>query len=111
MKQLIQNKSHHKKPVILFLILLIFSFVSCKNNAIIEEDKFVQIYSALVIAKDTLKTDHASVQKEIFSRYKVTDEQYENTIEYYNEDPARWEKFFDKVIENVSGLQKKGKSG
>ncbi len=98
---------------ILLLILsqaLFLSLLSgCSKNNIINEDKFVKVYADLIIQQDTLnvlnyKTD--TVKIKVFKRYNITAEDYKNTIAYYNQDPGKWEKFFDKVTAYVEELKK-----
>ena len=90
-------------------VSLLLSF-DCSKEVIIEEDKFVSIYSDMVIAQDTLTLSSAdvdSLRKTIFNRYDVTEELYKATLDYYNKDAKRWEEFFDKVIAHVEDLKKK----
>lgn len=48
-----------------------------------------------------------SLKTEVFGRYKVTEEDYHRTLEFYNNSTERWEKFFDRVIEYVQSLKTK----
>lgn len=94
-------------PVVLFLF---FIFSGCSENNRINEDKFVKIYADLVIANDTLSADNDfnKFRIEIFKRHDVSEEQYQKTVEFYNEKPERWKLFFDKVLNHVKTLQKNG---
>jgi Domain of unknown function (DUF4296) len=96
--------------LILSQVFILLSFSGCSKNRIINEDKFVKLYADLVIQQDTLntlnyKTD--SLKIAVFKRYDVNEEDYKNTIKYYNQDPSRWEKFFNKVTAYLEGLKKK----
>ena len=100
-----------KYAIILLIIFQTLFFVSCSNKKIIPQDKFVNIYAELIFAQDTASTpaskkDFKSI---ILSRYGVTQEQYQSTVNYYDQDPKRWSGFFDKVTLNVSNLQKQKK--
>jgi hypothetical protein len=94
-----------------FLLLLIsLSVIGCSHR--INEDKFILIYSDLVIAQDTLKSNNnpAEIKNTVFKKYNVTEKEYSETLKYYNSDPRRWEAFFNKTISHVEGLKsKKGK--
>ena len=81
----------------------------CSKSKIINEDKFVKIYADLVIQQDTLNSLHYktdSTKLAVFKRFNVNEEDYKNTIDYYNQDPGRWENFFDKVTSYLESLRK-----
>ncbi len=50
------------------------------------------------ISNDSLKTL-------ILQKYNVTDSIYSKTIEYYNNNPDKWEKFFEEAIKQVEELK------
>lgn len=91
-----------------FLFFFIFSFlVSCSNESPIEEEKFVKIYTDILILQDTTFTSSDSLKifkEEIFSRYGIDSLAYSNTINYYNKEPERWEGFFNKVLLHIDSL-------
>jgi hypothetical protein len=92
------------------LLLLVFSFAGCSHR--IKEDKFVLIYSDLVIAQDTLKenVNLDEIKNKVFKRYNVSAKEYSETLNYYNSDPRKWEPFFNKTISHLEDLRsKKGK--
>ena len=94
----------------IFLILLLLFSAGCSHK--INEDKFVLIYSDLVIAKDTLKENINldEIKNRVFKRYNVSSKEYSETLNYYNSDPRKWEVFFNKTISHLEGLRsKKGK--
>jgi hypothetical protein len=94
----------------LLLLLLLFSFTGCSRR--INEDKFILIYSDLVIAQDTLKNNNTldQIKNSVFQRYNVSEKEYTETLNYYNSDPRKWEAFFNKTISHLEGLRsKKGK--
>jgi len=83
---------------------------SCFDEKIIEQDKLVLIYTDLLIAQDTVTLDDRgvdSLKQSVFKKYNVTEKEYENTIEYYNDDLKRWEEFFDKVTAHIGSLNTK----
>jgi Domain of unknown function (DUF4296) len=92
------------------LLLLLLSFTGCSHK--INEDKFILIYSDLVIAQDTLKGNFKQdeIKNTVFKRYNVSETEYIETLNYYNSDPRKWEPFFNKTISHLEGLRsKKGK--
>jgi hypothetical protein len=92
------------------LVLILFVTGGCNNK--IKEDKFILVYSDLVIALDTMGANfnQDSVKKIIFKRYNISTKEYNETLNYYNSDPGKWEPFFNKTIAHLEGLKsKKGK--
>ena len=92
------------------LLLFLFSFAGCSHK--INEDKFILIYSDLVIAQDTTKGNIklGEIKNMVFKRYNVSEKEYTETLNYYNSDPRKWENFFNKTISHLEGLRsKKGK--
>ena len=104
---ILSNHTYLKFLFYLYPLFLIFIFFSCSDGKIIPEEKFVNVYTDLVIAQDTSKVKNHDI---IFRKYNITVDEYEKTIEYYNEKPERWIKFFDSVIQKVENL-KEQKSG
>jgi hypothetical protein len=91
-----------KYIVILFLLLVIAA--GCQREGVIDEDKFVQVYADLLIAGDTVSIKEA--KNEVFGRYNINQNEYNNTVEYYSSNPAEWETFFNKVIAHIEQKRK-----
>ena len=88
---------------------MLFLSFGCDRNKIIEEEKFIKIYTDIIIASDT--TSGASQLKDaviskVLSRHNVTLDEYKSTIQYYNQDSEKWEKFFAKAIANLEEKRK-----
>jgi len=47
------------------------------------------------------------LKQAIFQKFETTEELYQNTIDYYNETPQKWEAFFDKATAYVEELESK----
>jgi hypothetical protein len=63
----------------------------------------------MVIAQDTANyapNNFKPVQEIIFKRYGITRGEYTATVDAYNKDPQKWEKFFNKAIAYVDTLKK-----
>ncbi len=91
--------------------MLSLQFVSCSDETV-ERNKFVNAYVDLRIAEDTLKSENDGIQKvkvRILKRYGLTEEEYNSSFEYFNENPELWEQFYDKVMARVDTLKKKKK--
>lgn len=97
-----------KRFFLFFLLIPLLIIISCSNNDIIEEEKFIEVYTDLIIAQDTSAVDSigaGNIQKQVFSRHNISEKKYIKTLEYYNEDPARWTQFFTKAIEHAERLK------
>ena len=95
------------KNITIIFLLTVFIF-SCSKDDILPEDKFIKIYIDILVAQDTL-TDNSisndSLKTLILQKHNVTDSLFTKTIEYYNYDPAKWEKFFEEAIKQVEELK------
>jgi hypothetical protein len=91
----------------ILLLLLLMTFTGCSGR--LNEDKFILIYSDLVIALDTAKvnTNLDQIKSTVFKKYNVSEKEYSATLNYYNSDPRKWEAFFNKTISHLEGLRNK----
>ena len=97
-----------KKYFLLVLILFLFAF--CSEKPPVPEEKMIKIYTDLMFAQDTVlitSENVDSLKSEVFKRNDVLENDYVNTLEFYNKSPHRWEKFFKRVIEYVESLKTK----
>lgn len=88
-------------------------FISCGEKPPIEENKFVRVYAELISAPDSISvnsTKFIEYKKKVFSDFNLTEKDYEQTIEFYNEDPKRWEDFFNKVIKYFEAIDDSSKT-
>jgi hypothetical protein len=96
--------------LITFLVLGSFILCGCNRNKNIEEGKFVKIYTDLIIAKDTTSPKAQSpddVINNVLVKHNITLEEYKATVQYYNQDSERWEKFFVKAIAYLEDRRKR----
>ncbi len=91
---------------------------SCNNNkevpeGVLEREKFIEILSDVQIFesmnqfirnKET-NFDIDYTYRWMFEHYKVTREDFENSINYYSKDPGEFESIYDEVIIRVSEKQ------
>jgi hypothetical protein len=94
-----------KSIVSVILLISLSIFISCTKEPPIEQEKFVKIYSEILFAQDTLKVPLLEIKQNVLSRYKFSESDYKKTIEFYNSNPERWQKFFDEVIVYVEKLK------
>jgi hypothetical protein len=95
------------KNITIIFLMTVFIF-SCSKDDIIPEDKFIKIYINILVAQDTL-TDNSisndSLKTLVLQKHNVTDSLFTKTIEYYNYNPDKWEKFFEDAIKQVEELK------
>jgi hypothetical protein len=103
-----------KIPISYFIITFFISILpllfGCDQNKIIEEEKFVKIYTDIIIAEDTTSASSKSkddIIKAVLSRHNETIDDYKTTIQYYNQNSERWEKFFTKAIAYLEAKRRK----
>ena len=88
---------------------MLFS-LSCSKKNTVDEDKLIKVYADLLIIQDTTNVENYSldsIRTIVLDRYDLTLPEYEKMISEYNQDPKRWEKFFDKAIAYVDELKTK----
>ncbi|MFO7524612.1 MAG: DUF4296 domain-containing protein [Ignavibacteriaceae bacterium] len=90
-------------------ILLLLTFCS-EQKPSVPEDKLIIIYTDLMFSQDTVLINNDNVDSlktEVFARHNISEEDYQQTIDFYNKTPERWEKFFDRVVEYIESLKSK----
>jgi hypothetical protein len=109
----VRNSKFEIIRIILIIISLVISYSACEDKTDIPEEKFIKIYVDLLVMQDTTVTNPVSLDSMkalIFSRFNITNAQYERKIALYNSSPEKWEKFFDKAIAYVEEMKvKRGK--
>ncbi len=93
------------------IVLSIFITVfSCSEKKTVDEEKLIKVYADLLIIQDTTKTENYSldsVRSIVLKRYDLTFSSYNEMINELNQQPEKWEKFFDKAIAYVNELKVK----
>lgn len=105
------KKIYPNRVVYLFVTTALSLFLlDCFGSDRILEDDFIKIYTDIIIVQDTIKLSGEELllhKKTILKKYNYTEQQYEFTVDYYNEDVERWESFFEKTIKYLEDLKKK----
>ena len=93
--------------IILASLILIISagLLSCKKQPAIDEKKFIKIYADMIFMQDTSTSSQLEIKKEVLKRFNVTENDYDKNIKYYNDDPERWQPFFDSVITYIEKMK------
>lgn len=92
-----------------FLLFAVSISLNCNRTKLIDEEKFVRIYTDLLIFKDTASANalkNEELLRAVLTQHNVTFEEYKLTVEYYNQDAERWEKFFTKALAYLDSKQK-----
>ena len=95
---------------ILSLIILAVVVQSCEKSHVIEEKELVKIYAEMIFMQDTSSLSPTIIKENVLKRFSITDDDYVATVNYYNENPERWPKFFDEVILYIQSLKPKPKT-
>ena len=94
-------------PVLQFC--LAFACISsCTENAdIIEEPKFIEIYSRLLIINEigVKKEFHDQLVQDLLTEYNVSLAKIENTIEHYHERPEQWAELTRRIRDRIQELK------
>lgn len=83
---------------LLFTLGILFFSGCSKDSPAIEQKKFVEIYSEMLIIQDTTSLSQAEIRKSVLKKFKVSINDFKSMIEYYNSRPELWQKFFDDVL-------------
>ena len=95
---------------ILSLIILTIVLQSCEKSPVIKEKEFIKIYAEMIFMQDTTSLTPIIIKENVLKRFNVTDDEYIATVNFYNENPERWPKFFDEVIVYIQSLKPKPKT-
>lgn len=94
------------KSFLIFVLLFVLTLVmqSCKQNPQIEEKKFVEIYSEMIFMQDSTSLPQPEIKNIVLKKFGVSKNDFDETIKFYNEEPERWQKFFDSTIAYIERL-------
>lgn len=90
---------------VFFYLLISVGFLSCKKSASIDEKKFIKIYADMIFMQDTSTLSQSIIKQKVLKKFSVTETDYDATIEYYNSEPEKWQKFFDSTIVYIEKLK------
>lgn len=60
----------------------------------------------MIIMQDTSSIGSKAIKDSVLAEYGITESDYEKTIEFYNNEPERWQKFFVKAESYLDSLKK-----
>ena len=94
----------------IFLAIVISSMLqSCKKTSAIDEKQFIKIYADMIFMQDTSSLSQLSIKEKVMAKYKVSENDFDNTIKFYNDDPEKWQPFFDSVVVYIERIKPKPK--
>jgi hypothetical protein len=80
---------------------------SCKKTSVIDEKQFIKIYADMIFMQDTSSLSQFSIKEKVLAKYKISENDFDNTIKFYNEDPEKWQPFFDSVVVYIESIKPK----
>lgn len=86
------------KTILLFVTSFAIILIACNQSPPIEEKKLIKIYSEMLFLQDTTSLSQIEIKKSVLKKFRVKQNDYDNTIAFYNQKPERWQAFFDSVI-------------
>lgn len=102
------------------LLLLMFFFSGCSNNNsvpqnILPEDTMIQIIVDMHIA-DAILIEPSVQQKQlvisnkkfytsVLTKHHLTKEEFQNNIDFYSDDPEKFDLIYERVIEELTIIQ------
>ena len=89
-------------------ILIVILFLSCSRNHRShlpeKQQKFVHVYTELLKLKEkNISPQKAYIDSSIavLHKYQYTQEEYDQTLAYFNKKPKRWKVFYEEVLEQL----------
>ena len=82
---------------------------SCDQAPPISDEKFIKVYSEMVFMQDTSSLSQILIKDTVLNKFKISKNDYDRTIEFYNNNPEKWQTFFDSVIVYMEKVKPKSK--
>ena len=109
---IIMKKTFHIRR--LFVVLVTLLAVSCgkETKPPISQENFIEIYTYLNIFQE-LRIDKDYYEKlveELLAKHKVTVMQIDQTVQYYKNNPQKWDGILKKVRERMTEIREEQKT-
>jgi len=95
--------------LVLTVMIMFNGLQSCKKSSAIDEKKFIKIYAEMIFMQDTSSLSQRTIKENVLKKYNVSEKDYSSTINFYNDDPERWQQFFDSTIVYIEKLNPNSK--
>jgi hypothetical protein len=94
------------KHIISLLVVILFLSCSSDRHSRLpaKQQKFVHIYTELLKLKEkNISPQKAYIDSSIavLHKYQYTQEEYDQTLAYFNKKPKRWKVFYEEVLEQL----------
>lgn len=96
------------KLILLFSTSLFLFFTACGKEKP-DEDVLVKVYVENLIVEERYATNPDSIligKKAVFSKYKITQQDFEAALRNYSDDSKKWESFFKQANAYLNDLKK-----
>lgn len=91
-----------RKSLLLIFILLAMCKAEPEAPPILEQAIFVQVYCDVVVQGDRLPPHQRSAFADsILANNSMTREMFEQTVQYYSQDPERWQLVFKEISKEL----------
>lgn len=92
----------------LFLFLSILNLTTCNRNgdstSLNNQEKLIQVYITLTKLQERLPVQDPAFldsSRAILEHYHFTEEEYNQSLSYFNEKPERWQTFYQEVLKQL----------
>lgn len=93
------------KIIILCILSFIFSCAKEKNKAdSVNQQKFIKVYTELIKLSEHFPSQSQEYQdsaSKILTKFNFTKKDFLNHLSYYNQNPGRWENFFQAAYDTL----------
>ena len=86
------------------LIFLFHCRKDSKPDFPTEQETFVNVYIDLLQLRESFPEDHPDLldsTRKILQEHHFTKEKYEQSLAFFNEEPERWEAFYQEVLKRL----------
>lgn len=108
MKRKFYLKPARKNNIVLIFLSLIIVYSGCSKEKIPEET-LIKVYVENVIVEETFSTNADSLlahRNIVFSKYKITEKDFQDELNRYADNKTKWESFFKKANDYLNDLKK-----
>jgi len=103
----IKSKTFPKLQI--FLSFFLFFLFSCQKEETltIDKEQFIEIYARLLIINEMKirKEFRDNLFQKLYSDYKITTNELDSTISYYNSNPGEWVEIYNLVREKIQKIR------
>jgi len=85
-------------------ILISYCRRDSRSHLPAEQETFVNVYIGLLKLRESFPENHPDLldsTRKILQGYHFTKDKYEQCLAYFNEEPERWEAFYQEVLERL----------